>query len=71
MTLIEFLDHQVEKAQENVEEYEAFHGKKLSDLKNLHQIDCFLYGVASGKLAMIKELRDLIEELMDRYGDDR
>ena len=69
MTFIEYLEEQVDKAEENVQEYETFHDKRLADLRNMNPTDAFLYGVASGKLAMIKDLRDLIIEMMQRYDN--
>jgi hypothetical protein len=67
MSLMEFLDDVVEKAQLNVYEYEEFHENKLADFRKWDSKDIFLYGVASGKLDMAKDLRDLIKELMDRF----
>lgn len=67
MTFVEYLDNLVVKAEQNVAEYEAFHDKKLADLRNMNSVDSFLYGVASGKLDATKHLRNLIVELMDRF----
>lgn len=67
MTFTEYLDDLVDKAQANVDEYETFHDKRLADIRNMLPLDAFLYGVASGKLETLRNLRDLIIELMDRY----
>jgi hypothetical protein len=69
MTFVEYLDDLVDKAQANVDEYEAFHDKRLADIRNMAPIDSFLYGVASGKLETLRNVRDLIVELMDRYDN--
>lgn len=69
MTFLEYLDDIVDKAQANVEDYEAFHDKKLADIRNMQPLDAFLYGVASGKLEASRSIRDLIEELMYRFDN--
>jgi hypothetical protein len=69
MTFLEYLDDLVDKAQVNVSEYESFHDKRLADIRNMAPTDSFLYGVASGKLDAIKNLRDLVTELMIRFEE--
>ena len=67
MNINEYLDAVVEELQQNVNEYEMFHDKKLLDIRKMEPFDSFLYGIATGKLAVAKDLRDLIKELMDRF----
>jgi hypothetical protein len=67
MTFVEYLDDLVEKAQTNIDEYEGFHGNKLADFRKLESFDAFLYGVASGKLDTLKNMRGIVLEMMDRY----
>jgi hypothetical protein len=67
MTFIEYLDDLARKERENVDEYENFHGNKLADIRSLDPMDSFLYGVASGKLSMAEDLRDLVVEMMLRF----
>jgi hypothetical protein len=67
MTFVEYLDDLVEKAETNVLDYEHFHGNKLANIPGMNPLDSFLYGIASGKLETLKNMRDLVIEMMDRY----
>jgi hypothetical protein len=62
-TLIEFLDDLIEKAQLNVYDYEEFHTNKLADIRKMDPMDSFLYGVATGKLDVARNMRALISEV--------
>jgi hypothetical protein len=70
VTFTEFLDNLVDACQDNVDEYEGFYEGHLADIRRLDSMDAFMYGLASGKLDMAISLRDLITELLVRYGDE-
>jgi len=68
LSLIDYLKQLVVKDKENVKSYEDFHGKNLSNLDKMNHTDCFLYGFACGKLERSREIKDLIEELLNRFS---
>jgi hypothetical protein len=66
--LLDYLDAMVKKDKENVQEYEGFHRDKLKDVRNLDPMDSFLYGIATGKLDRSISIRDLMKDLIYRFG---
>lgn len=57
-----FLDQLVDQAQINVWEYEEFHEDRLADIRSMPALDAFLYGIASGKLQVLEDLRTMVKE---------
>jgi hypothetical protein len=57
-----FLDQLIDQAQINVWEYEEFYEDKLAHIPSMSPIDSFLYGIASGKLQILEDLKTMVEE---------
>lgn len=67
--VLEFLDDLIEAAEDNLKSYEDFDGEifHLANLKNMHSMEAFLYGVANGKKDQLQSLKDYVEAKVEEF----